>query len=96
MEIYGFDCTGGVTSLFKDNPNLTEREVKEIADKDKANPINIFPNPFLESITISVYNDKSQAVYVDVVDIQGRILEVLENKNFPVGTLTYTYSSKHS
>jgi hypothetical protein len=96
MEIYGFECTGGVTSLSKDNPNLTEREIKEIADKDNANPINIFPNPFVESTYISIYNDKSQVVYIDIVDIQGRILEVLENKILPVGPLTYTYSPKPS
>ena len=96
IEYYGYECSGGVTSLSKENADLTEKEVKELADKNKTDYINIFPNPFVESTTISIFNDKSQAVYIDVVDIQGRILQVVENKRLAEGSLTYTYTPKQS
>ena len=94
MEYYGFECSGGVTSLSKESPALTEKEVKEIADKDNSAPIMVYPNPFMETTQVSFYNDKTQPVYVDVVDIQGRIIEVLENGTLTVGNKNYTFVPK--
>lgn len=94
MELYGFECSGGVTSLSKENPSLTEKEVKEISDRDNAEPISIYPNPFMETTQVSFYNDKTQPVYVDVVDIQGRVIEVLENGTLTVGNKNYTFVPK--
>lgn len=94
MEYYGFECSGGVTSLSKDNPSLTANELKELADKNEQTPITIYPNPFIESTQISFFNDKTQHVYVDIVDIQGRVIEVLENGIVADGMKTYTYVPK--
>lgn len=94
MELYGFECSGGVTSLSKENPALTEKEVKEITDKENSSPISVYPNPFIESTQISFYNDKTQPVYVDVVDIQGRIIKVIENSTLTEGNKNYTFVPK--
>lgn len=94
MEYYGFECSGGVTSISKENPALTDKEVKEIADKSENTAVTIYPNPFVDYTQISIYNEKSQEVYVDIVDIQGRIIEVLENGKLDAGTKTYTYQPK--
>ena len=66
----------------------------QIADKDNSSPIMVYPNPFMETTQVSFYNDKTQPVYVDVVDIQGRIIEVLENGTLTVGNKNYTFVPK--
>lgn len=94
MEHFGFECSGGVTILAKDIQDINGEEVQELLNKSEKTPVSIYPNPFIESTQLTFFNDKTQPVYVDVVDIQGRIIEVLENSILSEGSKNYTFIPK--
>jgi len=92
VEYYGFECTGGVTQLSKDKISISEKEVKEIADKENALDVTVYPNPFVQSTQVAFHIDTKQLVTIDVVNIQGRVLQMLENQTLDAGNYTYTFT----
>jgi hypothetical protein len=94
MEYYGMECSGGVTQLSKEKIIISDKEVKHIVDNESSFNISVYPNPFIETTTLSFTNTKSQPVLVDVVDIQGKVVDILENKILDKGTYTINYTPK--
>ncbi len=54
----------------KQNPNLATSETSVKADK-----INVYPNPFIDTLTIS---DVSKVKYVSIIDVSGRLIKTIE------------------
>lgn len=94
MEIYGMECTGGVTQLSKEKTLISEDKIKEIVASESDINITVYPNPFVESTTLSFTNPAKQQVVIDVVDIQGKLVDVIENKLLEKGTYNLIYTPK--
>lgn len=54
----------------KQNPNLATSETSVKADK-----INVYPNPFIDTLTIS---DVSKVKSVSIIDVSGRLIKTIE------------------
>ncbi len=97
MEIYGYECTGGVTYLTKEikETEPAQEVITDIAkesDFEKSLQVTVYPNPFIENTTISFTLAKEEPVYIDVVDIQGKIITSLENKTLTPGVYNFTFT----
>lgn len=96
MEIYGYECSGGFTQLSKDNIIITDEKIQEIANKDANLNLTVYPNPYVETTTLSFDNPITQPVLIDVVDIQGKVIDVLENKVLDKGNYQLNYTPKQN
>lgn len=93
-EILGFECSGGVTFLSKEAIQVDNKEIEKIETNAIYNDVSIYPNPFSVQTTIKYINPKNQLVTIDVIDIQGRVLEVIENKELAKGEYQYDFIPK--
>lgn len=100
MEVYNYPCSGGVTELKKvDNSNnlkvlqTAENTVSTVEDNMQ---ISVFPNPFVESATISYNLTKDSKVNVEVYDMTGRNVSNLYQGNQKAGNYTVNFDAKSS
>lgn len=94
MEFYGYECSGGVTHLSKEKTTITNEEVTNIVNESNTPNLSVYPNPFVETTQLSFSIENTQPVIIDVVDIQGRVIETMENKTLEKGSYNYTFTPK--
>jgi hypothetical protein len=93
MADYFYPCSGGYTDLVKvDNSNnlvemkSTTSALESLTDNGL---MNVYPNPFLENSKISYTLPSDSKVSLEVFDITGKSVAVLEN-NVARNQGTYT------
>lgn len=102
MELYGLECTGGLTYLSKEKTTPNDAVVTNIAKEDALESsynINTYPNPFISDATISfTLNQKNNVTIdiVDIVDIAGKGVKTLTNKDYEAGTHFVTFTPESS
>jgi hypothetical protein len=78
MEVYNYPCSGGITTLVKvDNSNNTAVLKSAINNEtivDEKISVNVFPNPFMETATISYNLTEDSKVELEVYDMNGRLV----------------------
>lgn len=94
MEFYGYECSGGFTQLSKDKIEIADEKIQEIAKNDANLNLTVYPNPYVETTTLSFDNPMTQSCVIDVVDIQGRVIDVLENRILDKGNYQLNYTPK--
>jgi hypothetical protein len=100
MEVYNYPCSGGETDLVKvDNSNNLAALITMPATAAGAGAapeinVNVFPNPFINSATISYNITQDAKVKVDVYDISGKLMANLFEGNQNSGNYNLTYSAK--
>lgn len=81
MEIYNYPCSGGITTLVKvDNSNNTAILKSTINNEtiiDEKINVNVFPNPFVETATVSYSLNEDSKVELEVYDMSGRLVSKL-------------------
>lgn len=100
MAEYYLPCTGGYTDLTKvDNSSTfapTVGSVKYDALADN-NLLSVYPNPFVDNTKINYTLSNDAKVSVEVFDITGRRVAVLENNTSKAaGTYTVDFNAKNS
>lgn len=92
MEMYGFECTGGMTILSKDINDLSNEGLKDITEQGADNnAITLYPNPYQHDVTLGFRLDSDMNVKIDVLDIQGRIVASILDERLTKGNHTYTF-----
>lgn len=94
VEVYGVECSGGVTLLSKEVKRVTQEEIKEISkgsDLEKSLNVHVYPNPYVDQINLAFNLSQRENVLIDVVDIQGRVVLNLENRIMEAGEQFYTF-----
>lgn len=83
MADYYIPCTGGTTDLVKvDNSNNFKKDENAVpagSALDASIKMDVFPNPFVDGTKISYTISDNANVTLEVYDIQGRKVAVLEN-----------------
>ncbi len=96
MAEYYIPCTGGTTDLTKvDNSNNFKIEEATAPTVIDANSMNVFPNPFIDATKINYSIANASTVTLDVYDILGKKVAVLENNTTKnPGTYNVDFSAK--
>lgn len=95
MEFYGLECTGGFTFLSKEKSVPNDETVSTLTKEnavENSYQINTYPNPFVSDINVSFSLNSKSNVAVDFVDISGKIVKSIENKEYEVGQHTVTFT----
>ena len=100
MEVYNYPCSGGETDLVKvDNSNnlqaLANAGTVSATAEDKIT-LNVFPNPFIQSVAV-YYNLTTDAkVSAQVYDISGKMVSNLFDGNQKAGGYNLSFDAKNS
>jgi hypothetical protein len=99
METYNYPCSGGFTDIVKaDNSNNetagNQRFDAINTDLDAGNLINIFPNPFIEKAVVNYTIAKDSKVSVEIFDMQGKQIAVLQEGTQKAGTYNLDFNAK--
>ncbi len=75
---YFYPCTGGYTDIV--NPEQkAQNEKRSLAVNDNtAFDMTVFPNPFLDKTAITYTLPENQAVSLEIIDLNGRLIASLE------------------
>jgi hypothetical protein len=75
---YFYPCTGGHTDIL--NPEIKPQNEKRSlsANVNSTFEMNVFPNPFLDKTAISYTLVENEAVSLEVIDLNGRLIASLE------------------
>jgi hypothetical protein len=65
----------------------------DVSKQDVATILNIFPNPVNEETLIQYHVGMQSTVRVDIVDISGRLVETLQDKEQNIGTYNIIYNT---
>lgn len=99
-EYSGNACTGGFTYLSLDSPIISEGMIQNLSSIDTSEAaynLSIFPNPLLTSTSISFSLTNAQETRIDVIDIDGNVLSILENGTLlQAGNHSYSFSPNAS
>jgi hypothetical protein len=60
----------------------------------KGNSFLVYPNPVLQSAIISFTLDEASPVVIEIMDVNGRSLEVVANQNFPAGNYEISFDQE--
>jgi hypothetical protein len=100
MEIYNYPCSGGITTLVKiDNSNNTAILKSDISNETLINEqinVNVFPNPFMETATISYNLTEEAKVELEVYDMNGRLVTNLASGQQKAGAQTAAFNARKS
>lgn len=99
METYNYPCSGGYTDLVKADNSTNEAnnnnyKVDPLTNPDADNMINIFPNPFVEKAVINYTLAKDSKVNVEVYDMTGKQLTILQDGNQKAGIYNLDFNAK--
>lgn len=98
MAEYYIPCTGGTTDLSKvDNSNNFKKDdaAAPSSTLDASVNLGVFPNPFIDATKISYTISNNANVTLEVYDIQGKKVAVLENNAVKTaGTYNVDFSAK--
>lgn len=96
-EDFGEPCSGGVSYMTKlndyTNSNPTEEDILSVASGTSQVVISNFPNPFVETTTISVKLEEESDIKVDIIDITGKVIDVLYDSKKAAGFHNITLES---
>ena len=99
MAEYYIPCTGGITDLVKvDNSNNFKKEdATAPSTLDASINLAVSPNPFVDATKINYSISSNANVTLEVYDIQGRKVAVLENNAAKVaGVYSVDFSAKNN
>jgi hypothetical protein len=80
MPIYFYPCTGGFTDVSRAGSDDENKTLSINDSKADIMQLTVFPNPFFERTTISYTLTEKSNVSLEVIDISGKRIALLEDK----------------
>lgn len=100
MEVYNYPCSGGETTLTKaDNSNNLSVLVNATTTGSGATEkfdISVYPNPFVQTATVSYVLAEDSKVKAEVFDISGKLVNNLFEGNQKKGNYTLNYDASRA
>ncbi len=96
----------GKYTIIIDHPDYVQRVIKDFEVTDGINAIELngaynmslrsYPNPYSNELSVEFSIDNPQHIIIEILDLQGRVLEVVENGYFLQGKHTVVWNASAS
>ncbi len=96
----------GTYTIIIDHPDYVQKVVKDFEVSNNINSIEIsngynlsvtcYPNPFIDNFNIDFSIDEPQNITIEILNIQGQVIEVVENRYFSQGKHTAVWNANNS
>lgn len=100
MEMYNYQCSGGVTELTKvdntTNLNVVQAAPSTVKPATPEVSVNVFPNPFVDHATVTYTLTDNSKVSVEIFDMNGKQVTILYSGKQAAGSYTLNYDASTS
>jgi flagellar hook assembly protein FlgD len=74
--------------------SIANNKVTTDAIQESNNALNVHPNPFSSSATISFFIPQTEKVSIEIYDLTGRLIKILTNEKMQAGTHHLTWNAR--
>lgn len=96
----------GTYTIIIDHPDYVQKVIKNFEVSNSVNSIeinsgynlsvNCYPNPFINNLNIEFSINEPQNIIIEIINMQGQVLEVIENRHFMQGEHTVVWNGNIS